>query len=640
MNHSLRRALVLVSPFVVALGCQPSNRETVASDPAPGARLMVTADTTVIEPTATVEPHDGLGRLGVTEVQNTYRVTTPAGEPFSFDVVGWQPGTAGEAKLAVAHVRDGETFPTDASSLAAAGIVVTGRGLVTRTPWFESNGDGLVRMNVHGRISADQTIAVETGDGSTIVLDIDVGPRSVINRPSAENPDDDGVVSRQTIYSSDSPLFGLPTVAVSGDRTSIVCYEGDRGVEQQQRYEMRLQHDAVTQAVTGGGSVSMSADTGFWRDHEIAALHNVLAVVRSESDGVKVRLSYDRGATFAQDVTLGAEIAQSRLVQVAMAADYSLAIAFWKANVPGQSLHLTLVEGSPVAFDGTGSPTWFQFGAPQTIHTEPLDATPLTTGIAWSEGGDLVIGYGATRFEVTIGFGWRSITEFRCAVRHYGEAIEDRFVDEEEIFGMDPTVAVLGSGDAMRIFYAYEVRAGIRLAVSDDGGASFVKTGAFGAQGDHLPSVFARMVGGETRVDVLYLAPRAEGRELHRTRWTNWPSSPREDQRLTHASLQGVAADPILMPPGMTTMKNTQIGMLGYDAVLDGDRLVVAYDEETTELTWWVGPIWVPGTALSGMPTSTTFTPAVPPPLAPGMTESVPPVDAAHAHQLVLMRLQ
>src|SRR5690606_4710731 len=154
---------------------------------------------------------------------------------------------------------------------------------------------------------------------------------------------------------------------------------------------------------------------------------------------------------------------------------------------------------------------------------------------------------------------------------------EDRLVDVEEIFGMDPTVAVLGSGDSMRIYYAYEVQQGLRLAHSDDGGRTFVRGEPFGQPGDHLPAVFAREAGGAVRLDVLYLASR-QGTELHHSRWLDGPGSPREDFALTRAHLE-TSAQPV---QGMfwagPTVRLTQVSWLGFDAVLDGDSIVAVYD--------------------------------------------------------------
>src|SRR5690606_10464186 len=81
------------------------------------------------------------------------------------------------------------------------------------------------------------------------------------------------------IYSSDAWQFGLPAIAVSGDRYSVVTYDGDPNssyyVNRRRRW---LQMDAATSTVTGGEAESHSLDSGFWRDQEIAALGNVLAV--------------------------------------------------------------------------------------------------------------------------------------------------------------------------------------------------------------------------------------------------------------------------------------------------------------------------------------------------------------------------
>ena len=50
---------------------------------------------------------------------------------------------------------------------------------------------------------------------------------------------------------------------------------------------------------------------------------------------------------------------------------------------------------------------------------------------------------------------------------------EDTLVDEDRIIGKDPSVAVVGQGAAMRIYYAYEGREGVILRVSDDAGRSW-----------------------------------------------------------------------------------------------------------------------------------------------------------------------
>jgi len=612
------------------------------------ARLVVAADTAVIEPSSLRPPTYERQLDGITDVDRYYRLTTPANVPFAFVVVAWQPGSRGAAEVAVAHLRDGDVVPSASTSLGEAGIAPAGQGMQNGQPWLSTSGDGFARLTLKGAIERDQLLGVHGDGGRLTLVEIVIGEPSVINRPAGGGGGGGGDLQppATTLYSSDAYAFGLPTVAVSGDRSSVVCYEGDRADPfGAGRYELRLQHDDVTGDVTVGASVETSADTGWWRDHEVFALFNVLGVVRADATGVHVRFSFDRGATFAQDVAILPGFAQSRLVQVAIAADYSLAVGAWRTVGEGEQ-QFVLVEGRPSAFDGNGSPTWFQFDPAQVLWQRPADATPLTTGITWSRGGDLVVGYGATTFSSVPTGGWLTTTEFRCWTRRFGQAPVDREVDREAIFGMDPSVAVSGQGAGLQVFYAYEVQGGVRLAVSADAGQTWSIADTFGATGDHLPSVFAREVGSATRVDVLYLASRAQGSELHRASWANWGPSPRVDRALTTASTVPTS---VTEPSGAGipfaygwSVRTTQVGWLAYDAVLDGDELVVVYDEVTQD-SW---PLYMPtsGTGLSTTtslpPVFSPFQPASPPPLAEGLTEPSPPIDPLHRHQLKLLRLQ
>lgn len=650
MKQSLAPAFQnLACTFAVTLALVACSNGGQRTAPVEQARLLVTAATTVLSPeTSTPRPAVDLSPLGSWNVAGHYRVTTPAGEPFAFDLVSWSRSASGGVQVSVAHAKDGDQPPTTGTtSLAAAGFVPTGTGLIQGSEWLGANGSGFARLTMTGKIDRDQVLAV-TSDLQTITLvEVAIGPRSAINQAATVLTAHPGIVSEATIYSSDAWAFGLPAIAVSGDRTSIVAYEGNR-VEgmSHDRYEMRLQHDKATGQVTGGGTAEHELDSGHWRDHEIAALYNVLAVARSEYSGARVRFSFDRGATFAQEVELDAMLGQSRLVQVAMAADYTLAVAHWVSLDDGSRLELRLAEARPVAFDLQGSPTWFQFGAAQVVATAPVDSVPLTTGIAWSDGGDLVIGHGVSVLEP--GPMWTSTTHFRCAVRLYGGELRDRPVDQEVLIGRDPSVAVLGQGPALRIFYAYETTTGVRLATSDDAGATFTLGAAFGGPGDHQPAVFARELAGNTRVDVLYLAQGTDGTELHHTRWLDWSSPLREDYRLSTATM-------VHTPPqaGRNTSRGftgpydygwrtTQISWLGYDAVQDGDELVVVFDEVTFDGAFiCLGTMTaMPSGGLSSpMTTSNPFIRANPPPLAPGMTLPVPAIDTAHAHQLRLVRI-
>ncbi len=635
----------LSSPAFAALfsfaACSGSGGDATS---APPARLLVTSSTTVHEPANGAPPVIDLTALGADRLEAHYELTTPANTPFAFELVSWRSDASGFATVTATHVSDGGVEPAaNGLSLAMAGMLPLGQGLWSQGRQTAVWGDGLARLSIRGSIEQNQILAVSEGGTGVVVVEINIGQASAINRMPSTEPEVTSVVSRDTIYSSPSWQFGLPAVAVSGDRTSIVCYEGSRVAgNSDRRYELRLQHDRTTGAVTGGGTEAVSADSGQWRDHEIVALYNVLGVVRSEVDGVHVRLSFDRGATFAQEVHVLPGLTQARLVQAAMAADYSLAIAAWRTRADQAGVDFVLVEGRAVAFDAFGSPTWFQFTAPQVVHTASREVAPLTTGIAWSDGGDLVIGYAANWFEPGPVWGWSSVTEFRCAVRPYGGELVDREVDREEMFGMDPSVAVTGQGAGLRIAYAYETRGGLRLAFSEDAGATFLLGAPFGRRGDHLPSVFMRDIGGQTQIDVLYLAHRELGVELHRSTWPDGPASTRTDTALTKASQQVVPyTGPALsgLPPSPLTLLATQIGWFGYDAVQDGDQLVVAYDEVTCDSLFTCSimiaqPFGTPGTV------SSIFTPAQPPPLAPGLTLPMPAPDPAHAHQLKLLRLQ
>ncbi len=632
--YQARVALCLAVPFAA---CSGSGRSDVSFTT--DTRLLVAATTTVLQPSNAPFVFDP-ATVGAQRVDEYYRLTTPANTPLRIDVATWTPGARGAAVVALDHVRDGDAATGgDARSLTRAGLLATGNGMATDGQRIAASGDGFARLSVSGRIARSQRLVVRgEGPGVTLV-DVAIGPASEINRPPNVEPEVPGVVSRTTLYSSDSWQFGLPAIAVSGDRSSIVCYEGDLANQNSaRRYELRLQHDRQTGAVTGGGTIETSADSGQWRDHEIVALYNVLGVVRSEADGVRVRLSFDRGATFGQDVQVLPTSERTRLVQAAMAGDYSLAVTAWRVNEAAQQLQLVLVEGGAAGFDATGSPTWFQFTAPQVLHSAPADSVPLTTGIAWSGGGDLAIGYGVNLPLGTI--------EARAAVRPWGGEWRDTLVANEFSLGWDPAVAVTGQGASLRVFYAYESFRGISVHSSADGGATFPRRAFVGARGDHLPSLFARETGGTTRVDVLYLAPRAEGIELQRTVWTDWAADVRESHALSRASSTQAPVSPSGIASGLpgNSWLTTSVGWFGYDAVLDGDEIVVVYDEQTVDAVRYMELLLqtIPNatTAAGGFVLPPTYSNATPPPLAPGLTLPMPAPVPAHAHQLKLLRLQ
>jgi hypothetical protein len=640
------RAFVSMSLLgLLAAGCGGGGDAT----PGQPGRVALAVDTTVLQPDPTAPvPAVDLARFGSPRVAAVHRVTTPPDTPFRFDLVTWQEGSQGSVMVSLGHAADGESTPSGGvESLAVAGLLPTGSGLSGSDVWISANGDGLARLTVQGSIERPQVLVAVGPEGDATLVSIELGERSIVNQAATTAPPHPSISARSTIYSSDAWNFGLPAIAVSGDRTSIVAYEGDRQAGMSfARYEMRMQHDRLTGAVTGGGSVQAGNDLGNWRNCEVGALYNVLAVARSEPDQAFLRLSFDRGATFGQELGFGVGQGQTHLAQLAIAANYTIALAYWQTAWSGE-LQLMLVEGWPTATDPNGSPLVYQFQAPIVLRSMPAASTPLTTGIAWSSGGDLVVGYAASTW-ASAGMGWSSTTEFRCMSRPWGGAMHDVLVDSEQVFGRDPSVAVLGSGSSMQVFYAYEVQDGVRLATSSDGGATFALGPTFGAPGAHLPSVFARARNGATKVDVLYLASAANGNELHHARWADFGVSAREDFRITGASMVPTPPQgPRIGGNGMTPpfdygWRSTQVSWLGYDAALDGDQIVAVVDEVTFDeafvcLAMFQGFFGQSSTTAGSLPP--IFQSASPPPLAPGMTQALPAVDPAHSHQLQIVRI-
>jgi len=657
----MRGTLLLVSLVaLIPLACEAGgNGASTRSSSAVSAALVLAAGTVGIEPDPDSDWTESLdtSHLGVKKYDAVYDLTTPAGEEFTFDLLTRSPGNSGGARVAIAHVLDGDHAPVGGTeTLAAAGLVPAATGTTNRDGWFEAHGDGFARITVRGRIDSDQVIAVETEDEdrkSTAIVRIRVGPESEINQPPSSGGEYPGITDETTLYSSDSWMFGLPTIAVSGDRTSIVCYEGDRGKPRNYaRFEMRLQHEATSGTVTGGGSLETSPDSGHWRDHEIAALYNVLALVNSGGD-LTVRLSFDRGATFGQTEILEAAEPgrRPRLVNLAMAADYSLAIAWWRSNGNGTT-DLVVVSGSPSEYDENDSPTKYSFEDPVLVHRERGDVTPMIFSLAWSIGGDLVVGYAFTHTTSRPDGTWSNLTQNRCAVRPYGAAFFDVLVEEDEIIGRDPSVSVVGKGGSMRIFYAYESREGVKLRVSENAGRSFSSPMAIGDRSGSNPTVIVRDQDGKLRLDVVWMAVGPKGAELHLRHWDDWDLGAFADYRLTEAKMTESSSLPrdgkvpgaevgTFVPD--TGFRITEVAWFGYDAVLDGDDVVIVYDEQTYDAytICYGAPFRTPGIegplAFGGAEDG--FTAAEPPPLAPGMTEAVALPDPEHMHQLKLLRL-
>jgi hypothetical protein len=142
------------------------------------------------------------------------------------------------------------------------------------------------------------------------------------------------------------------------------------------------------------------------------------------------------------------------------------------------------------------------------------------------------------------------------------------------------------------------------------------------------------------------------GAELHLRHWDDFGTSPWGDYRLTTATRVESSSLPDDAPvPGADRgtfvpdrgFRITEVAWFGYDAVLDGDDVVVVYDEQTYDsyIICMMPPIPVPerggGGTLAAFDDG--FQAAEPPPLAPGLTEPVEDLDPDHMHQLKLLRL-
>ena len=638
-------------PFLFAAGCH----EGSSNPPAPEAPMVLAAGLETIDPAGqdTISPRVDMQRVELGGLYprptRTYQLTTPAGVPFAFDVLTMASGNTGLANVSIAHLLDGTATPFGGvTSLAAAGVVVNGAGIFIdgrNVLWMGVEGSGFSRLSVRGQIERTQVFAFETFVEETIgqparqtaLVELAIGPASAINSTAATGNNHPDIVDDDVVYSSDAWRFGMPAIAVSGDRSSVVVYEGDRSnATGDNRYEMRLQHDRTTSAVTGGGSLAVGLDSGNWRDHEIAALYNVLAVAQGRETDIELRLSFDRGATFAQTEVFAAPGVlnmSTRLVQIAMGADYSLALAYWQSE--GARSRLMLVEGSPSAFDTGGSPVAFAFTAPVAIQTVEQHIVPLPMGIQWSQGGDLVIGHAYSYMQL-----WSTVTEFHCAVRPWQGEFQHVQVDSEIMFARDPSVALVGSGAGLQVYYAYETQTGISLVRLANGQVDYQSLKQVGSPGAYQPSVFAREVSGAVRIDLLYIADSAFGHELHASRWLAFGASPEEHFRLSTAQMTPTVLTNPQLGQGF---RIRQLAWFGYDAVRDGNDIVVVVDEEQfdAQFVFLYAPMRGAVAQTSGGPLSTpTYSPASPPPLAPGMTLAVPPVNPDHRHQLRVVRLQ
>jgi hypothetical protein len=604
------------------------------------------------EPVDTLSGSVDATRFGVAQFQRVYELETPAGADFSFNIVarGW--GNFGLTRLSLGHVADNGLAPAHGvESLVGAGMTIEAPGLSNQGDTVDINGDGFARATVRGNINTEQVLLVRvpTGTGEiNIGVRLKIGNVSEINLAAGNTQGARPGATTTDIYSSDAWQFGLPAIAVSGDRYSVVTYDGDPNssyyVNRRRRW---LQMDAATSTVTGGEAESHSLDSGFWRDQEIAALGNVLAVAYTGNGQLRAEISLDRGATFPiQDVINPTSGWGTRLVQIAIAPDYTLGVLYWDSVAVGSGhrCRLMLMQATPTGMDPNITPLGYTWGTPELLHDSGTDATPLLMHMEYSQAGDIVIGYGYTTMTWLPGT-WQNLTSayFRCAVKLQGGAWSDQLLDQQDrVVPADPHICVLGSGATMEIFYAYEKSDGVYLLHSSDAGVSFQQVHHVAVPGAMQPSVHARLKGTDKRVDLLYAAPDGWGMALHNVLWTDFGASAPVSYHVTQSSTAAGGTPPAGMPQGF---KVTTLAWFGYDAVVKGDEVAVVYHEVTYdayEFFWTFGWGQFSGGGMIAMGGGSGAPQGAPPPvvLLPGMTGNVPPPDAAHRNQLRVVVLE
>lgn len=464
-----------------------------------------------------------------------------------------------------------------------------------------------------------------------IAVRLALGPISEINL---------GVMSTSTIplksealvYSSNEQGFGLPAIGVSGDRYSLVAYEGSYGA----RSRRWLQLDAQSGNITGGLNQYAGTDVGGWRDQEIAAKDNVLVVAHTGMSSVQLEISLDRGASFGISQTLSESALNTigqRLVQVAISPTYRIAVAYWRSTYDVSSpwqiqyeSHLVLSEHVPLGFDGNGTPTGYSIGNQTVMLARSEWVAPFIMGLEYSAADDLVLGYAYSTFSAASNF-----TEFRCATRlGTGGSLTHTLVDSEiNMWPEDPSVALLGSGSSMRILYVYERSDGIHMHQSQDGGQSFSWVTRLGGSGSYLPSVHARVQNGLTRVDVLWLQPYSGGVGAHLciASWSDFPNTLQSVQgQLYVAHELAIGTRPFNVPARTVN----SVAWMGYDSVTVGDDVAVVVHIHAVDMyAPWGGPATG---SFMGAPA-----PQAPPVLLPGMTGPVPAPNPNDIHKLHVM---
>jgi hypothetical protein len=649
-GSALVSSALLVS--LAAAGCggggSSSERRLVAA--AGDDQVVVSSGAREIpsDPTpANAVPASDKARLGIGALGRTYSLTTPAGAALELALSAIVPGARGAVAVRVALANGTGNAAAD---LRAAGLTLRSGNLVDRGGWLESVGDGFARITISGSVGAGQVLIVERevgGKRTHGAVSLAIGPLGPANPSFPGGTSYTGLKSETALYSSDAPIFGLPAICGNGDRVSIAAYDAVYGtgtggggggvgpalglcvmpdVERRQR---RFQLDTLTGAATMGETLVLGNDATNWRDTELAGLHNVIAIAQSGGDSVSVSFSLDRGATFPETHSLGSG-GWSRLVQVDMADDYTLGVLYWSSVDDG--LRLTLVEGRPTALDANNTPVGFAFGAPEVLIERPASTMPLVSDLRYSACGDLFVAFGYTDQASRPDGAWVRTTRVGAVRRLSGETTmrPPVTIDEMEIVGYDPSIAVLGCGDSAEVFVAYESQDGVRVARSLDGARSFPAKTSIGTTSANAPQLFARTLGGKDVLDCLFVdaSPAGLGWDLCLLRVEDDLASGKSLHRIVEAKV---------VTGGMVTQEVEGLGWFGFDATELQDDLLVAVHTQRTQL-------YVPGLRGSAGGTgaiATSSAPAAPPPvLLPGMTQPVPPVDPAAPHKLKVLRIE
>ena len=622
----------------------PTNPEPPpVSPPIDPGRLVLAVGSTVLAPVATPADVDPT-QVDPTTIAAHYVIETPADASFAFDLLSWAPTAVGIAQVTVRHLRDGSTLRNDVGSLLAAGLAPSG-------PWLGHNDTvlgaldlGIVRMTLQGRITANQQLLVYTDSAKVAVVDLVVGAEGPANQPASPASPLPFGGTATTAYTSNSWRFGAPAVAVQRGRFSLLVQEGHHGrPADDDRFELRLREvdDAGT---LRGGAVAMPAGSLRFGEYAVGVRGNVLATVRGENEGLRIALSFDRGTTFVPGpLLLGTSPAMAR-PDLELAADGRLLVAGWRLAASGPGLELVAVEGTPATFED-GEPRSYVFTPVRVLATAPAGHLPLATRCALSANGDLAVAFGTLQFAATQI--WQPRTSWRCAIQRLGRGLVLRDLATFDGLGAGIDVTAFGTGPNLSVVVAHDALDGVRMLVGDDRG--FTATGTFGRAGDRDPRLAGFESNGERALDLLWLAPRASGRELHRAAFASWPAVGPELTVVVDAAC--VWQDPSLasaLPgvvysstPGLGNVLTTrQVAERGFAIARDRAGLVLVVDEVTADnedlvlgSTYLVPPT---GGLLPPVP----FVPLpVPPPVAPGLTAELRAPSGGDVHQLRVLRL-